>query len=121
SGERLVQETENCIAFTAFAGRFPYETWVVPRRHGSHFDHLAAAELTDLATLMHSVLRRLGPVSHNFVLHTAPLTEPASAHYPRPCEILPRVTGIAGYELATGYFINPVPPEEAARRLRNGD
>jgi UDPglucose--hexose-1-phosphate uridylyltransferase len=121
SGERLVRVTEQCVAFTAFAGRFPYETWVVPRRHGSHFDQLTAAELTDLAAVMRSVLRRLGPVSHNFVLHTAPLPEPESAHYHWHWEILPRLTGIAGYELATGYFINPLPPEDAARRLRNED
>jgi UDPglucose--hexose-1-phosphate uridylyltransferase len=118
SGERLVRATEHCVAFTAFAGRFPYETWVVPRRHGSHFGQLTAVELTDLAAVMRSVLRRLGPVSYNFVLHTAPLPEPETAHYHWHWEILPRLTGIAGYELATGYFINPLPPEDAARKLR---
>jgi UDPglucose--hexose-1-phosphate uridylyltransferase len=118
SGERLVLAGEHCVAFTAFAGRFPYETWVLPRRHAGHYDRLTAAELDDLAAVVREVLRRLGPVPYNYVLHTAPLPAPELPHYHWHWEILPRLTGIAGYELATGYFINPLPPEEAAQRLR---
>jgi UDPglucose--hexose-1-phosphate uridylyltransferase len=42
-------------------------------------------------------------------------------HYHWHWEILPRLTGIAGYELATGCYMNPLPPEEAAQRLRRED
>jgi UDPglucose--hexose-1-phosphate uridylyltransferase len=121
AGERVVIASEHCVAFTAFAGRFPYETWVVPRQHGGHFDRLSEAELDDLAAVMRSLLRRLhraGPRAYNYVLHTAPLPAPEPAHYHWHWEVLPRVTGIAGYELATGYYINPLPPEDAAQRLR---
>ena len=31
---------------------------------------------------------------------------------------MPRLSRIAGFELATGCFINTVPPEQAAKRLR---
>jgi UDPglucose--hexose-1-phosphate uridylyltransferase len=51
------------------------------------------------------------------VLHTAPPGEDAP-HYHWHWEILPRLTGIAGYELATGCYLNPLPPEEAAKKLR---
>ena len=33
-------------------------------------------------------------------------------------EILPKLTGLAGFELGSGFHINPVPPEDAARLLR---
>ncbi|MGH7783398.1 MAG: galactose-1-phosphate uridylyltransferase, partial [Candidatus Binatia bacterium] len=33
-------------------------------------------------------------------------------------EILPRVNQPAGFEWGSGYFINPVAPESAARLLR---
>jgi UDPglucose--hexose-1-phosphate uridylyltransferase len=51
-------------------------------------------------------------------LHTAPLHDRARADYHWHWELLPRTTGIAGFELASGWFINPLPPETAAERLR---
>ena len=30
-------------------------------------------------------------------------------------EIIPRLTRVAGFEWGTGFYINPVPPEQAAR------
>ena len=36
-------------------------------------------------------------------------------------EVLPRLTGIAGFEWGTGFAINPVPPEQAAEYLRGID
>ena len=31
---------------------------------------------------------------------------------------MPKLTRLAGFELGTGFFINPTPPEDAARFLR---
>ncbi len=122
TGERIVLAGKECVAVAAFAGRFPYETWVLPRRHDSHYERLTATELDDLAAVLHSVLRRLeqvaGPVCYNYVLHTAPLHTPSLDGYHWHWEVLPRVTGIAGFELATGTYINTLSPEEAAERLR---
>jgi len=123
-GERVVLEGKHCAAVAAFAGRFPYETWVLPRRHAADFDRLTAAELADITRVVRTVLRRLAAavadVTYNLVLHTAPFREPAP-HYHWHWELLPRLTGIAGFELAGGYFLNPLPPEDAAARLRKKD
>jgi UDPglucose--hexose-1-phosphate uridylyltransferase len=40
-------------------------------------------------------------------------------HYHWHLEILPRLSKIAGFELASGYHINTVAPEVAARQLRD--
>jgi UDPglucose--hexose-1-phosphate uridylyltransferase len=34
---------------------------------------------------------------------------------------MPKLTKTAGFEWGTGFYINPTPPEEAARFLRDAD
>jgi UDPglucose--hexose-1-phosphate uridylyltransferase len=122
SAERLIELGEHCVAFTAYAGRFPYETWVMPRRHGSHFDEATDVEIAETADSIHNILRRLERLvdrpSYNLILHTAPLHDGPRPDYHWHWEIVPRLTGIAGFELATGWFLNPLPPELAAGQLR---
>jgi UDPglucose--hexose-1-phosphate uridylyltransferase len=121
AGERLVLAGEHVVAIAPWASRFPYETWVLPRRHAARFDRLTDAELTDLATVMRELLRRLaaaaGDPAYNLILHTAPSHPGDLSSYHWHWELLPRTTGIAGYELATGCYINPLPPEDAAAKL----
>jgi UDPglucose--hexose-1-phosphate uridylyltransferase len=33
-------------------------------------------------------------------------------------EIIPRLTRVAGFEWGTGFYINPIPPEQAAAFLQ---
>ena len=42
----------------------------------------------------------------------------ASPSYHWHVEIVPTLTAAAGFEVGTGFHINPMPPEEAARLLR---
>jgi len=56
------------------------------------------------------------------MLHTAPLRDVPLDHFHWHLEIIPKLTNVAGYEWGTGFFINPVPPEDAAAALReDGD
>lgn len=41
----------------------------------------------------------------------------AKAYY-EYIEIIPKLTKVAGFEWGTGFYINPTPPEEAAKYLR---
>jgi len=120
AGERVVHAGEHVVAIVASAGRFPYETWLLPRRHSARYQQIGDAELNELAATMRTVLRRLataaGDPAYNVILHTAPAGDASQFHW--HWEVLPRTTGIAGYELSTGCYINTVPPEEAAARLR---
>jgi UDPglucose--hexose-1-phosphate uridylyltransferase len=52
------------------------------------------------------------------MLHSAPLRAPALDHFHWHLEIIPKLTRVAGFEWGTGFFINPTPPEEAAKYLR---
>lgn len=124
TGSRVISDGHHFVAFAPFAARFPFETWILPKRHASHFEAMNDESMfKELASLLRSVLRRLeGAMStppYNYLIHTAPLNEPAMEHYHWHFEIIPRVTRVAGFEWGTGFYINPVPPENAAQYLKD--
>jgi len=120
--KRFVAETGPFVAFCAYAGRQPYETWIMPQEHAANFEQLADGDLEALAILLQEVVRRLhaqlDPLSYNLILHTAPFYEIDSAHYHWHFELIPRCTRFAGFEWGAGIHINPLAPERAAARLR---
>ena len=75
-----------------------------------------------LARLLRDLIGRLGRLfddpPYNFALHTAPLKATDPEHFHWHLELMPKLTRVAGFELGTGFFINPTPPEDAARFLR---
>lgn len=59
--------------------------------------------------------------AYTYVVHTAPFDTKELGHYHWHIEIIPRLTKMAGFEWGSGFYINPVPPEEAAGFLRETD
>jgi UDPglucose--hexose-1-phosphate uridylyltransferase len=121
-GTRLVAENADVVAIAPYASRTPFETWLLPRRHQSHFEDAWRHEYGSLARLIREVLRRMNRAledpPYNLLVHSAPLHDPSSDHYHWHVEIMPKVTKVAGFERATGCYVNPVSPEEAAEVLR---
>ncbi|MBI3076462.1 MAG: galactose-1-phosphate uridylyltransferase [Deltaproteobacteria bacterium] len=121
-GRRLVLETRLFVSYAPFAPRFPFELWILPKRHEPDFGGIGMEERQDLAQVLKTVLSRLGAIipnlSSSLILHTSPLHEFGRDEYHWHIEVLPKLARVAGFEWATGFFINPVPPEEAAARLR---
>lgn len=132
SGERLVYENEYFVCFTPFASRFPFELWLMPRRHEAGFQMLPDEERGQLARCLKDVLTRLKKTLNdppfNYVLHTAPNSVPRPGKpdywgtiqydFHWHIEIIPRLTKQAGFEWGSGLYINPTAPEEAAKYLR---
>jgi len=122
TGTRVVLETQAFLAICPFAARFPFEIWILPRRHHSHFEETDPPTMANLAWVQRMVLRKLDAVlehpAYNFIIHTAPVQEAPKDYYHWHIELTPRLTRIAGFEWGTGFYINPTPPEEAARFLR---
>ena len=126
SQRRMIVEANGFVAFTPFASRFPFETWILPTHHRSAFEETGVEELRGLAEVLGEFLRRMDRVLQhppfNFMLHTAPLREGTLDHFHWHLEIIPKLTNVAGYEWGSGFFINPVLPEDAAAALReDGD
>lgn len=131
-GSRVVFETAHFFLLEPFAASFPFETWILPKVHSHDFALCGDQVLLDLARVVRDFLRRirtlLADPPYNMILHTAPSPHPRPGQ-PRywttieqdfhwHLEFIPRVTRIAGFEWGSGYAINPTPPEDAARFLR---
>ena len=123
SGGRVVVETDHFLALCPYAPRFPFETWILPRRHLSHFESSEAALVESLAWVIRTLIRKVDRVlefpPYNWVLHTAPMNESPMSHYHWHIEVIPKLTKVAGFEWGTGFYLNPTPPEEAAKYLRD--
>ncbi len=130
--QRVVLETRHFVALCPFASRFPFEVWIVPKRHRCDFGKIQPEEAGDLATTFKEVLSRLKSVlddpPYNMLLHTAPFRRQQGRvghwktiddDYHWHIELIPRLTRVAGFEWGTGFYINPTPPEEATRYLRD--
>jgi UDPglucose--hexose-1-phosphate uridylyltransferase len=119
---RMIFENDGFIVTTPFASRFPFELWVLPKNHGSHFEHAGSQEYKLLAQALKAGLQGLKQTlddpPFNYIIHSAPLREPQSKHYHWHLEITPALTKVAGFEVGTGFYINPMPPEDAAAHLR---
>lgn len=121
-GERVLKESEYFLAFCPYASKFPYETWIVPKRHSAAFEDISEDQVTDLATMLRLIVGTFelafDDVPYNIVWHTSPWNGDFGAYYHWHLELLPRLAIIAGFELGTGYYINPTAPEVAAAALR---
>ena len=123
NGRRVVTMSERFLTVEPFAPRFPFETWILPRRHDDSYDTLGDGdELRDLAGILKDTLQRLNRAldrpPYNFVIHTAPVTEGDLEYFHWHLEITPTLTRVAGFEIGSGFYINPTPPEDSAQYLR---
>ncbi|HSV30718.1 MAG TPA: galactose-1-phosphate uridylyltransferase [Atribacteraceae bacterium] len=125
--ERVVYQNERFIATVPYAPRFPFEIWVLPLEHAAHFSQTDERDLAALSEVMQNTLRAvkntLDDPPFNMLLHVAPYSRngenPDELSYHWHIEILPSLTKVAGFEWGTGFYINPVIPEEAALLLRD--
>ncbi|HSE83612.1 MAG TPA: galactose-1-phosphate uridylyltransferase [Thermodesulfobacteriota bacterium] len=130
--ERIVYETERYMIWAPFASSFPFETWILPKKHQHDYSLLDDRELRELAFVMRlnllSLKNLLNDPPYNFVLHTSPpefdrpgrpdYWDSIELDYHWHMEFVPRLTTIAGFEWGAGFFINPTPPEIAAGYLK---
>jgi len=119
---RVVCQNEDFITIAPFAPRTPFEMWVLPKKHSSEFCTLTKEKFQSLASIFRETLQRLSAcipnVPYNFVLHNQPLRAGGLEHYHWHFEIVPKLTSIAGFEWGSGFYINPIQPEEAAKFLK---
>jgi UDPglucose--hexose-1-phosphate uridylyltransferase len=118
--ERLVASNDAYLALTPYASKTPFEAWILPRRHGSAFAAEPVNDLAQLAELLQALVRALATAladpPYNLLLHTLPHAGDPAYHW--HLELLPRVARQAGFDWGSGYYVNPTPPEDAARFLR---
>ncbi len=129
--DRVVHQTDRYIALAPYAARFPFEVHIFPLRHCHDFVLMDEEETWALADFVKDMLTRikvtLNNPAYNLMIQTAPNPLPRPGRpdywgtieldYHWHVEIVPRLTKIAGFEWGTGFYINPVAPEDSARFL----
>jgi UDPglucose--hexose-1-phosphate uridylyltransferase len=120
--ERVVLETDNFIVFEPFASRSPFETAVLPKKHGASYGEITPELSKELAFTMKKTLEKickgLNNPDYNYMITSSPCHESNEEYFHWHIMIVPRVAAVAGFELGSGIYINTVIPEKAAKYLR---
>jgi UDPglucose--hexose-1-phosphate uridylyltransferase len=127
--DRVILDLDGFIAITPFAARFPFEVWILPKKHSCDFTNLDLPSRMALGSILKKVLIKLknglNDPPYNYVIHTAPFRRAKIGYwksidddYHWHIEIMPRLTRVAGFEWGTGFYICPLLPEDAAKFLR---
>ncbi len=119
---RLIDENSDFLAVSPFAPRFPFETWILPKKHRAFFEDAESQEYDSLAKILKLLLMKMNKwlaiPPYNMIIHSSPFYENTQDFYHWHMELIPKLTKVAGFEWGTGFYINPTSPEEAARFLR---
>jgi len=120
---RLVSQTDSFVAYCPYASRFPLQVRLTSKEHLACFSDLRASQLSEVSRLVLRVVRWLEALrpgtAYNVLLHTCPVKLDGarqSQHW--AMDVFPRLSRLAGFELATGAMINPMFPETAAKAFR---
>lgn len=121
--ERIILENKYFISFCPFVSRFPFEIWIMPKRHSGLFCHMPPEEPPALASILHDTLSKVKKVfvnlSYNFIMHSSPVNvDGALEYYHWHIECMPKLTRVAGFEWGTGFYLDPTSPELAAHYLK---
>jgi len=123
SGTRIVMESNGFVVFHPFASKYPFETWIMPKKHEASFGNASQGDLAGLADALHNTMTKLrravDNADFNLVLDSAPVGDEGKEYYLWHIRIIPRLTEIAGFEIGTGIHINTSLPEETARAMRD--
>ena len=132
SGERVVIAAEHWTAFVPHAPHWPYEVHLYPSRRVPDLPALDDAARAEFPAVYLELLRRFDrvfgpgepPTPYISAWHQAPAHHPARPDFALHLELftIRRTSGklkfLAGSESGMNVFINDVPPEAAAARLR---
>jgi len=121
-GSRVVFESDAFLGFAPFASAYPYEVRVVPRRHSASMGEANDGEIEELAERLPALLRALMSVvpgaSYNYVVRAPSDSAAGRERYHWHLDLYPRLVRPDGFDLGSGFHVNTVLPEEAARLLR---
>jgi len=121
--ELVVTRRDGITVWCPHASASPYQLRIAHDESGPRFDLARDVELDAMAIALRDALERLrevlGDVPYNVILHTAPRsTDDRAEPFHWYVEVIPRISVPAGFEQATGIWVNTVPPDVAAEALR---
>lgn len=122
-GARTLVEAGPFAVYAPFASAYPFELRLLPAHHAPSFADVTDAEAEALADLLPRVLRALLAVlpgaSYNYVVSSPAGSSQSHERYHWHLDLLPRLVRPDGFDLGSGFHVNTVLPEEAAKALRS--
>ncbi|HEX2957769.1 MAG TPA: galactose-1-phosphate uridylyltransferase [Chitinispirillaceae bacterium] len=119
---RIIHQNRSFVAFVPYAASVPYEVWILPRRHTAVFGDINEDEKKDTALILQEILHRiyitLDDPDYNYIIHSFTRFKAEEPHLHWFIRIVPRLLTPAGFELGSGFMVNPSIPEEDAELLR---
>lgn len=116
-----IYKSEHWVVQAPLYSSIPYETCIVPKEHVSHFGALSKVQLEELGGILSKVLRgqqsALPGVHYNICFMGSVLG--AFPWYHFHVRVLPRKGQFAGFELATGCYINCISALAHSAKLRD--
>lgn len=121
-GKRMINENEKFAAFAPYASRFGYEIDIMDKEGGESLGEFSDEKLEYLVDIFKDAICRVSKIRegicYNISFNDAPKGKenPGYSWYAR---IIPRMGRLAGFELGTRGYVNPVYPETAAEFYRS--
>lgn len=122
AGVRLVARNENFVALCPYASRKPFEIWILPINHLSHFetstkmDYYGFSEIFSICSKKINTI--VGCTNFSFAIHNSPLKTGDLPFYHWHLEMYPDIVNQSVLHIGSGMHVNPVAPELAAKTLR---
>lgn len=117
-----LHEYDGARSWCPHASMTPYQLRVAHDASSARFDlapdDQVAATAVGLRDALGRLARAVDDPPYNVVVHSAPAGVDRFRWY---VEVTPRLAIVAGFEIATGLFVDSVDPEAAARTLRAQD
>ena len=129
SGKRILYAGDHAVAFVPVCARYPYEVWVAPTEPVAAFPDLTAAQSSDLARALKTVLLKYEglwqrPFPYLMAWYQAPTDGRPHPEAHLHAELYPpyrtptKLKYLAGTEIAGGLFAMDALPEDKARELQ---
>lgn len=128
-GRRIVVENDSFFAAIPFFARYPYEVYILSKKHHQNMLTFSDEERSDLANILKAVLLKYDnlwgiSLPYMMIMHQAPTDGTNYDHYHFHIEFHPpnrtekKLKYIAGCETGAGSYINDTLAEEKAGELR---
>lgn len=129
-GRRIIAENDTAIAFLPYFARYAYEVFVAPKATHPHIAAMSVTEITDLASVLKTVLVKLDNLwqmafPYVMALHQAPTDSGDYDAFHFHVEFHPPLRKpnllkyLAGPEIGGGNFLSDTSPEEKAAELQS--
>jgi len=83
---RIIIENDTFSAFSPYAARFPFETWIIPKRHMASFGSISPQEIRGFASILGRCFKK---VKKHLIRPALQLHDTFFTLRFRPCLVLP--------------------------------